>query len=356
MGAEFIAFHSTDLSGVVPDWVHLLPIGTFTGRDGRGPYTNADAAKVIAASIAHQRGADLPIDYDHQMVFARENGQPAIAAGWIKELRVFPNGIWGRVEWTAEAAQRIGARQYRYLSPMFTHDKGGAIIRLAGAGLVNMPNLELTSINSQQGTSMDLIAQLRALLGLPESADEAAVLEAVKAMAELSAIVRRAAKLPEATPFPSVLDTLKQRAANPDAPAGAGNGGKPAVHGAMPDHIPAGFVPVAALEHMAAQHNVMREQMLGREVERMVTDAMCDGKLPPALREWATAHAASDPEAFKQFAALMPQILTAGAVMTRSPPGERDPASGLTASQLAVCAAMGHAPKDYASTIKEAAR
>lgn len=351
MGAEFIAHHSVDLGkdgpGTVPEWVHLLPIGTFGGRDGRGPYT-VDAAKVIGASMAYQRGADIPIDYDHQLVHAMKNGQPAVAAGWIKELRVFPNGIWGRVEWTEAAAARIRSREYRYLSPMFTHDEAGNVIRLAGAGLVNMPNLELTSLNSQQGTSMDptILAQLRALLGLPEGADDAAILKAAKDLTELAAIIRRASKLPEDTPFAGVLDALKQRAGGAmptTAPA--------ATHAATPTEAPPGFVPVAALEHMAAQANTFRQQVLGQAVEHMVGAAISGGKLPPALSEWATAYASADPEGFKTFAATMPQILAPGALTPAAPPSDRDPASGLSAGQLAVCSSLGLDPKEFRQSI-----
>jgi len=47
----------------VAEWVHLLPAGTITTMDGRGPYRVSDAAALIAQSL-HQ-GAKLPIDENH---------------------------------------------------------------------------------------------------------------------------------------------------------------------------------------------------------------------------------------------------------------------------------------------------
>ena len=68
--------------GQAPQWIHLLPAGKFTGRDGRGPWEIKDPAAFIKATMAHQAGADLPLDYEHQSAQAGENGQPAPAAGW----------------------------------------------------------------------------------------------------------------------------------------------------------------------------------------------------------------------------------------------------------------------------------
>lgn len=63
----------------------------------------------------------MVIDYEHQTDHTSENGQPAPAAGWIRELDVRGGALWGRVEWTAKAAASIAAREYRYISPTFRH-------------------------------------------------------------------------------------------------------------------------------------------------------------------------------------------------------------------------------------------
>ena len=76
-----------------PEWVHLLPTGFMKGRDGRS-YDLADPGGLILAFQAN--GIDLPVDFEHQ------NDKP--------EAR-----LKGPVEWTASAAEMIGAREYRYL-------------------------------------------------------------------------------------------------------------------------------------------------------------------------------------------------------------------------------------------------
>lgn len=98
-----------------PEWVHLLPGGVMQGRDGR-TYDLADPGGLILAFQAN--GIDLPVDYEHQndKPEARLKG-PVPAAGWIKELQSRADGIWGRVEWTATAAELIGTKAYRFLSP-----------------------------------------------------------------------------------------------------------------------------------------------------------------------------------------------------------------------------------------------
>jgi len=62
-------------------------------------------------------GIDLPVDHEHQNdnPDARLNG-PVPAAGRITQLRAGA-GLWGRVASTATAAEMIGNREYRFLSP-----------------------------------------------------------------------------------------------------------------------------------------------------------------------------------------------------------------------------------------------
>src|SRR6266849_5925328 len=130
-----------------PEWIELLPAGVFYGRDGRGPFQLDDPDAVIESTHALQMNAGLPIDYDHATDFGAPEGRPAPAAGWIRELAVRDGALWGRVEWTARAADSIVAREYRYVSPVFQFDpKDGIVTRLLRAGLTNNPNLHLTAI------------------------------------------------------------------------------------------------------------------------------------------------------------------------------------------------------------------
>jgi hypothetical protein len=95
--------------GTVPEWLHLIPKGTFTGDDGRGPYHLKSPAAVIAASMTAGR---LPLDVNHSTDVAAPQGQPSPAQGWIVELQMRDDGIWGRVEWNDSGRQLMTERAY----------------------------------------------------------------------------------------------------------------------------------------------------------------------------------------------------------------------------------------------------
>lgn len=113
--ATLTATCDRDLDGDAPDWVQLFPTGQMVGRDGRR-FNLADPAAVLRAFQAD--AVDLPIDYEHQS--DRQPDQksgPVPAAGWIKELKADASGLWGRVEWTAQARELITGKAYRYPLP-----------------------------------------------------------------------------------------------------------------------------------------------------------------------------------------------------------------------------------------------
>ena len=119
-------------------WVQLMPAGELKARDGRR-WRLGDAAAVVAASRELAGGADLVFDYEHQTDYAKENGREAPASGWIKELEVRGGDIWGRVEWTERALAMIKAREYRYVSPTFSHTRAGEVVAIHRAALTNHP-------------------------------------------------------------------------------------------------------------------------------------------------------------------------------------------------------------------------
>lgn len=175
------ATFQTDLASekAAPEWVELFPAGPrIDARDGRS--WTANPAGVLAAFAANN--GPLAIDYEHAQAHLAPQGKQAPAAGWIVEVQDRAGAVWGRVEWTARASQMIGAREYRFLSPDFQYRPDGLITRLNGAGLVNRPALELTALSRQQPstekTDMKAIAKA---LGLAETADEKAIVDAIAA-------------------------------------------------------------------------------------------------------------------------------------------------------------------------------
>lgn len=77
--------------GAVPEWVHLLPDGKMTGRDGR-VFEPVDPGAIVLAFKSNS--IDLPIDYEHQndKPEAKLSG-PVPAAGWIKDLTASATGL-----------------------------------------------------------------------------------------------------------------------------------------------------------------------------------------------------------------------------------------------------------------------
>jgi phage I-like protein len=253
-----------------PEWVHLIPAGTFSGRDGRGPFT-LDAQAVLAAYAAN--GADLPVDYDHQSLTAEEKAGPVPAAGWIKELQAREDGIWARVDWTPRAAELLAHKEYRYLSPVFRYQaKDGRVVALSGAGLTHNPNLYLQAAASRKEShTMTLPEKIAALLGVPADCTED---EAVAACQRL-------------------IDARE------------------AAHARQPD--PAQYVPVAMHKQVADQLAALQADLARREAEAAVEAAMSARKVSPGMKEWALAYATSDIEGFKAFAAAAPEIVAEGA-------------------------------------------
>lgn len=159
-------------NGNAPEWIHVVPSGTFKGKDGRGPFHLNNMQKVIAASLP-AAGKTVPIDYNHSLY---AHSSDARAAGWIDRMESRADGIWAHASWTPAAAKMIAEKEWRFLSPALKTDEDGNITRIDSVGLVNRPNLELTALNSQQSpegaADNGFRSDLRKILSLPETAED----------------------------------------------------------------------------------------------------------------------------------------------------------------------------------------
>lgn len=136
-----------------PEWIELMPAGEFSAVDGRGPFENDDPEEIIQASTKLMPPAGMVLDYEHSTDFAAPEGRPSPAAGWIKEFQVKHGAIFARIEWTQRAAEALKAKEYRYISPVFEHDKENRVERILRAALTNNPALtELPAIASAKTT------------------------------------------------------------------------------------------------------------------------------------------------------------------------------------------------------------
>ena len=121
----------------------LAVIGIWQGHAG-GTFS-IDAADIEKMKLNFdKRKLDLVIDYEHQTL----SGEIAPAAGWIKELFIKDNALYGRVSWTTRAKEFIKNGEYKYLSPVYDFmgidEKTGAWqgCTLHSAALTNKPFLD----------------------------------------------------------------------------------------------------------------------------------------------------------------------------------------------------------------------
>ncbi len=259
-----------------PEWVHLIPIGEVATR--HGPNFRLDNPQLVLQTF-EERGIDLPIDYEHQndKPEAKLKG-PVPAAGWIKELAVRANGIWGRVTWAATASEMIAATEYRFLSPTVTYDaKTREIVAIKGAGLVHNPNLFLTALASEDAAM------------LPKENTDAPKGEGETNGQSLLAAISNLLKLPEGSAEKDVLQALADRLASVLA----------SELSAAPD--PAKFVPIDAVKDMMRDRASIMATMSETDVRNKVEAALREGYITNGMRDWATALCSADPDSFDKF-------------------------------------------------------
>ncbi|MDE2904496.1 MAG: hypothetical protein OXQ28_00260 [Acidobacteriota bacterium] len=354
-----------------PREILLLPAGDIPTRphDPRAPWRNPDADAVVAAT--RELGLEIAVDYEHQTQRAEQNGQPAPAAGWIK--RVFARGgaVWGEVEWTDRAKAMIGAKEYRFISPTFIFDKATrTVARIVGAALTNDPAFYMRAIahtqpHDDEEIEMDL-EKLRRALGLAATATEAEITAAATAAAAaqtalgtiaeslglakdsagdaLAAAVAGMAKgrkaIAKAAGLAEDASAEDVEAAVKTAKASAGAGGDP---------DPAAFVPRAEFDRVNERLTTLETDGAAASATAAVDQAIKDGKVTPASRDWALGYAAKDPEGFAAFVKDAPKILSSGRVAPAASPGGGD---ALTDEEKAMCRATGVSEKEFLESKK----
>ena len=326
--------------GGLPEWYHLIPSGTFRGRDGRGPYS-LDAPEALIAAFGRLE-CDLTVDYDHQRLEAAQKKGPVPAAGWVKALESRADGIWGQIDWTETASACLSKKEYRYLSPVFLHDKEGRIRALTMVGLVNEPNLVLQAAASREGGNAmeELFERLCYLLNLPLTTTKEemlgqldrlkAIVSGSEAQAAASRQLATTLGLGEDAELPAMVTALQSRLNQ------------------APD--PTRFVPIEQYNQVA--HSLGRLQAEQKQVSagQLVESAMRAGKVTPAQKDWAMAYASKDPEAFTTYLETAPVIGHGTTLPSGAPPRS---AQSLSSAQEAVMAACGLDRDAYLKTLSE---
>ncbi|WP_153116030.1 phage protease [Rhodocyclus tenuis] len=326
-------------AGQPPAEFRLFPAGRFRSVDGR-PERPAKGwlmdARVAARLIdaAKARKSDYVIDYEHQTLHAAKNGQPAPAAAWFHDLEWREgDGLYCVTPtWTAAAAAHVAAREYRYVSPVFTWDKDtGEVLKLLHGALVNDPGIDgLTDFSALRafgpegsthgGDDMDLLEKLLGALGLPADAD------AETGLATVTALKAKAGK----------ADALTTEVA--------------ALKASAPD--PARFVSVETMRALQTEVAALKTQLQGGEVDGLVKTALAESRLLPAQETWARELGGKDVAALKSYlGTVTPNPALAGKTQTEGKgAGSRDEATTLSVVELAVCKATGTSAEDFLKT------
>ncbi|KMO32488.1 phage protease [Methylobacterium aquaticum] len=321
--------------GAVPDWIHLLPAGEIRTVDGRGPYRVADPAALIALSL--NGGARLPLDENHSTDLAAPRGEPAPARGWIVGLQSRDDGLWGQVEWTAHGRRLVGGKAYRHISPVILHAKDGTVTGVLRASLVNAPNLRGLAALHQAGASMDWTTKLRTLLGLPDTADEAAIWAALEA--KMGAVATQSAQLAPIAKAVGLAET-------------ADGGAVLQAVQALQD--PAKVVPAAAVTALQQQLSTLQTDRAKEKAELFVDTAIKAGRIaaPAQMRDHYIARHMADPTAVEKEIGAMPALhgRSGASVLPPPKPGETTPAAGLDPEEMKVISLMGIDPEAYRKT------
>lgn len=336
--------------------IQATPAGRFIPRDGRKMDVDAWhidatlASAVIAAFRANQ--TPLVIDYEHQTLQAEENGLPAPAAGWIRDIEWREgSGLWLKVELTARARQYVTDGEYKFFSPVFAFDrKTGAVLRLLMGALTNNPAIDgmahiaqraAARFDLKEDTTMNkhLLALALALAIKPDGMTEdqlgEAALTALKSKDEQGAALCKQLGLGDsagAEEIGTAVTALKSKA------------------DAAVDPDPAKYVPVALVEDMRSQIAALSAESNTRAVDDLVKPALESGKLLPALEPWARDLGKKDIAHLKAYLDKAEPIAALSGTQTNgnAPSGQNDE-NGLNPGELAICAATGTSPKDFAA-------
>lgn len=347
--------------------LQVTPAGEFGPNDGRaeaGPWRiDAASARALIDRFDAERAAGRPapvIDYEHQTLHREKNGQPAPAAGWMRELRwIDGQGLFAVAELTERARAQVKAGEYRYFSPVFTYDEDTSTVLTVHMGaLTNTPAingmapLSLVAAASaaflphgarapQEPLVNLLHTAVLAFLGLPETTDEPAAIAALTALGPLAPLQARAGV---ATAACSALQLPE------DASAEAVTAAAAALRAAPGTPDPAKFVPVGVLAEVQQQLAALTAQLNDDKAGAAIEAAKADGRLITAEQE-AHARTVAKSGGLAALTAFL-SVLTPIAALTGTQTGGKPLAGSgpqLSADELAVARACGLSAEAFAT-------
>lgn len=207
-------------------WLHLAPMGDFPGivadAEGNEKQIIQRIDSAAAEAIIKNFAAPALVDFEHR---SNKRDGDTVAAAWIEQLELRDDGVWGRAALSDLGSDAIANKRYRYLSPTFAVEEiEPGVMRptaLINAAFTNAPNLkELTPLANRAAAESQNAAhsaenknmaeeaerkvsmqKLKEALGLPDDAEEQAILDAVSALQKRVADVEAAKLDKEADDF-----------------------------------------------------------------------------------------------------------------------------------------------------------
>lgn len=319
-----------------PEWIELIPTGEFQSKNETKPLHLKDPAAVIAASF--EDGRPLPIDYDHALDRLADNGAPGRAAGWITKIEERDGSLWGKVDWTDSGAAAIASREYRYISPVFLYLKKSRDVQVVlRAALTNNPALTMKALADSAGQTKEpdmdeeTLKKFCTVLGLADDADEKTVMAALAKAIASRATLRQAIadKLGLAKAVGDDADLIDAL-----AKLTADNTG-----GTSGDDVETVAALCETVKLLQTEINSLKSASATSGATDAVEQAMRDGKISPASKQWAIGYASSDRAGFDEYIKNQPALLDSSGVPLT---GDAPPADGgLTKFEKKVCAMTG---------------
>lgn len=196
--------------------VQIAPFGDFPGILDGVEVIQHCTLEAFERVVAAMEG-EILVDFEHNA----ETGGSTTAAAWIQSLSIDPKlGLMGAFRFTPAGAEAVNTRQLRFLSPCWLLNEAHEPTRLLSVGLTNKPNLPVRPIlnrapgslpasNSQAVEDVtttpkppeklpSMTEELTALLGLPQDADEATILQTIRELCDTLKVFQEQAAQNEA--------------------------------------------------------------------------------------------------------------------------------------------------------------
>ncbi len=299
---------------LTPGWIPHMDI------DG-GRFLVDDKSIGLMINNFNARQTDVVFDYHHNTLI---QGKESPASGWIKRLYQNNGALWASVEWTSRAQELMQAKEYRYHSPVVLVRKSDKrAVYIHSAALTNDPNIHglRPLVNSiflkGDDEQVDLIAQIKKSLGLPEDATDQQVMDAIQDLKKESK---------ESEEEVAANSTMKaiRGILNLDEKASLSE-----VKAEIMVLKNSGQVPLERLEQL-------EKQVKEKQTTELLETALNSGKITRDMVEWARKQIESDSEAFQLYLNKAPQIVPLDKINVN-----KEPENLLDDTQKAVNSMMG---------------